>query len=480
MADSTREWSTPSTLAALVGTAAIFAYYRSATFMGAVFADASAAGSAAGWAVSPLMPLVALALSIAFMLRGERPLPTFITASLLTLVVSCLGALGVALGLLVHTGLLPWGWTFAAALLCAISFVYATILWGVHLCGMGTVRMVGTIVVGYMLAFGIFVLTRQTPAIQTFALLIPLASTLPWLLCPHAPGVAPWTRSDAKATLRSPLLWLLLILLAASSAVRSLVGEGGPPSLFRTWTCAILSGSLVVAWVAGTALGRRRSNNPEPSVLRALALCGALLGVVFLAGVFPYLVQGQQASVYLVASARAAMDALWIVAVCAWVHHNHLPAVPAFLAWGCCAWALQWLECYWALPHLLFGEAAVMPQAVVAAAVLLLALALLALCGLLLLPTLRNAPGTSPTAEATSEEKTPDRLTELGLTPREAEVALLFSQGFSIGGVAERLGMGKSTAQSHSKAIYRKLGIHTKDELIALVAGEEREPGEKA
>lgn len=479
MADSTRKWSVPSTLAALVGTAAIFAYYRSATFMGAVFADASTVEGAAGWAVSPLMPLVALALAVAIMACGERPLPTSLSAPPLTVAVGCLGALGVALGLLVRTGLLPWGWTCMAAVLCAVAFVYATILWGAHLCAMGTVRMVGTIVVGYMVAFGVFVVTRQTPAIQTCALLIPLASTLPWLLCPSTPETVPWTRASARATLHSPLLWLLLILLAASSAVRSLVGEGGPPSVFRTWTCAVLSGSLVIAWGVGAALGARNPGNQETLVLRALALCGVLLGVVFLVGVFPYLAQGQETSVYLVASARAAMDALWIVAVCAWVRHNHLPAVPAFLAWGCCAWALQWLECYWALPHLLFGEANVLPQAVVAAAVLLLALALLALCGLLLLPTLRHAPGDTP-AETAPQEKAPHRLAELGLTPREAEVALLFSQGFSIGGVAERLGMGKSTAQSHSKAIYRKLGIHTKDELIALVAGEERELGEKA
>mgnify|MGYP000396782421 CR=1 FL=1 len=48
---------------------------------------------------------------------------------------------------------------------------------------------------------------------------------------------------------------------------------------------------------------------------------------------------------------------------------------------------------------------------------------------------------------------------------------MLFAQGFSIGSVAEKLGIERSTAQSHSKAVYRKLGIHTKDELIALVQG---------
>ena len=53
-----------------------------------------------------------------------------------------------------------------------------------------------------------------------------------------------------------------------------------------------------------------------------------------------------------------------------------------------------------------------------------------------------------------------------GLTEREASVALYFAQGFSLGKVAETLCITKSTAQSHIKGAYRKLGIHTKDELI--------------
>lgn len=75
----------------------------------------------------------------------------------------------------------------------------------------------------------------------------------------------------------------------------------------------------------------------------------------------------------------------------------------------------------------------------------------------------------SPVDRGVSAEQ---RLVEgYGLTEREAQVAVLFAEGFSLGAVAERLGMGKSTAQSHSKAIYRKCAIHTKDELIAIVRG---------
>ena len=477
MTKTDRGWSPRATFAALIGTAALFAYYRNATFMGAVFSTAHAQSAIVGWAASPLMPLFALVISAVFLLHGGRGLPAAITGPHAPVIAGCLGSLGAAVGLLVRTGLLPQGCTVIAALLCAGSFVYATVLSGMLLCTMSTARMVGVVVTGYLLAFGLFVAIRQTPAIQACALGVPLASTLPWLVCVQPAPSAPWTRPQAGAALRSPLLWLLLILLAASSAVRSLLGENEPPSTLRTWTCAILSGSLVVAWAVGLAVGSRKPAGPDRTVLHALALCGALLGAVFLAAVFPYLAQEQRSSVYLAASARAALDALWLIAVCAWVVRQQLPVVPAFLMWGVGAWALQWLECYWALPHLLFGGTALQPQVVVAAAVVLLAFGLLALCGLLLAPTLREASATN--AATSSEPAAPaptaaQRLAARGLTPREAEVALLFAQGFSIGGVAERLGMEKSTAQSHSKAIYRKLGIHTKDELIALVANEQR------
>lgn len=52
------------------------------------------------------------------------------------------------------------------------------------------------------------------------------------------------------------------------------------------------------------------------------------------------------------------------------------------------------------------------------------------------------------------------------LTSREAEVASLFAQGHSMKKVASLLFISMSTAQSHIKSAYRKLDVHSKDELI--------------
>lgn len=63
---------------------------------------------------------------------------------------------------------------------------------------------------------------------------------------------------------------------------------------------------------------------------------------------------------------------------------------------------------------------------------------------------------------------------EAGLSAREFEVFVLFAQGRSMPYIRDVLHISKNTVDSHSKSIYRKLGIHTRQELIdAVQHGEE-------
>lgn len=57
------------------------------------------------------------------------------------------------------------------------------------------------------------------------------------------------------------------------------------------------------------------------------------------------------------------------------------------------------------------------------------------------------------------------------LTAKEEEVLLLLVRGSTISGAAETLGVSMSTAKSHVYHIYQKLGVHTREELAALVEG---------
>lgn len=59
-----------------------------------------------------------------------------------------------------------------------------------------------------------------------------------------------------------------------------------------------------------------------------------------------------------------------------------------------------------------------------------------------------------------------------GLTEREAEVALLFSRGYTLRRVASELGVSESTVSSQVQSTYKKLKIHSKQELIDLLREE--------
>lgn len=55
------------------------------------------------------------------------------------------------------------------------------------------------------------------------------------------------------------------------------------------------------------------------------------------------------------------------------------------------------------------------------------------------------------------------------LTQREQEVMLLIARGRDVPGIAQQLFISSNTVRSHSKNIYKKLGIHSKAELLDLL-----------
>ncbi len=60
-----------------------------------------------------------------------------------------------------------------------------------------------------------------------------------------------------------------------------------------------------------------------------------------------------------------------------------------------------------------------------------------------------------------------------GLSPRETDVLLAFSHGRNVSYLAEQLCLSPNTIRSHSKTLYTKLGVHSKQELLNLVENAE-------
>lgn len=58
---------------------------------------------------------------------------------------------------------------------------------------------------------------------------------------------------------------------------------------------------------------------------------------------------------------------------------------------------------------------------------------------------------------------------ERGLTDREIQIMIYICQGFSKGFIAQELGLAENTVRWHSKNLYEKLEIHSKQELLKMV-----------
>jgi DNA-binding CsgD family transcriptional regulator len=57
------------------------------------------------------------------------------------------------------------------------------------------------------------------------------------------------------------------------------------------------------------------------------------------------------------------------------------------------------------------------------------------------------------------------------LSEREVEIVSLTYRGYNAKRIADELFIAESTVYTHLKRIYRKLGIHSKQDLIKLVDG---------
>lgn len=82
--------------------------------------------------------------------------------------------------------------------------------------------------------------------------------------------------------------------------------------------------------------------------------------------------------------------------------------------------------------------------------------------------------GTGSTQDASRERSPLKACQELapryGLTEREVQICALVAQGNTLDAVADHLGLSAHTVRSYSKDLYRKLGVHKKQEVVDLVA----------
>lgn len=55
-----------------------------------------------------------------------------------------------------------------------------------------------------------------------------------------------------------------------------------------------------------------------------------------------------------------------------------------------------------------------------------------------------------------------------GLSEREIEISVLFIEGLSASSIAKRLFISESTVRFHLQNVYRKFGVHSRQDLISI------------
>lgn len=78
-------------------------------------------------------------------------------------------------------------------------------------------------------------------------------------------------------------------------------------------------------------------------------------------------------------------------------------------------------------------------------------------------------PKVSPEEFASIDERCDRLAAERGLTAREADVLKLLAKGRSKSYIAETLFISENTVRGHARRLYAKLGVHTRDELQAML-----------
>jgi|LFRM01.1.fsa_nt_gb two-component system response regulator DevR len=82
-----------------------------------------------------------------------------------------------------------------------------------------------------------------------------------------------------------------------------------------------------------------------------------------------------------------------------------------------------------------------------------------------LVPAIMTRAAAADQHQLALREIDPDRV----LTPTEGRVSLLAAEGLSNQGIAARLSMSENTVKAHLQRVFRKLGIHSREELAARV-----------
>lgn len=292
--------------------------------------------------------------------------------------------------------------------------------------------------------------------------------------CPIVAGAA-WgvARRDTRRRLvprekgaGQPAVALLVLFTVVAGVVRGMghavlevPGHGAPQRLFSI--------ALAVLLVVALLFEARRQGT------RALAGAWVLVALALLVGLLVLAYMGQEAydvGTDIIVTSRVFLSFLLWLALSRSAGEQGTDA--RFGQWFCATEGVSWFLGYCGVP---LWAAAVGADLTGYAGLMALGLLVVLIAGVLVsaaVPGFGQGQRTFADSESRREAACAAIASRHGLTPREAEVMELISRGHSLDRVAESLVVSTSTVQTHVKNLYRKTGLHSKQEVIDAVDAE--------
>lgn len=387
---------------------------------------------------------------------------------------SLAASLGAALVLapLQGTTLALWVARLGASAVPIFWFIVVTFAWGRVIIGESARRGMGIAVLSFAASIAVtFCSMLPNPLGNAVIVFTPFATSVLWWLASGTGEEPP--ASHRLADLKNaqiPTFVICGLFLCGAGFAHDFANYSDSLSIASPFTqaSALLTSATCAALLSLALLISSRSSNADRMFIvawstLALAFFGCLFATVL--GVFA---QPQQAGSILGAVFMGFKLLLWIFTTNV-ARNSQVSSTTAFSILYLPLNMLMLIVIGTALPVMLqFGDAAVTTSA--HGIILALAFVLVAAAFVFFIryaPTITEAVLDS--AKSTSNYETLSEVArEHGLTARETEIALLVSQGYSAKTIAEMLYVSPETIRTHTKRIYRKLGVHSKDDVIRL------------
>ena len=281
-------------------------------------------------------------------------------------------------------------------------------------------------------------------------------------------GTAPVDREISQPRAFVPLghrlfAYFLAFGVAYGFALRTGGGQGSMTSNALA-ACAMLAVALYCV-----ALGRPPRADALFRLSFLLVLCGFLLVLV-----------GSALASKLLVTGFLCFELLVWMAVCSVARRSAADAVPA-IAWGTAAsYAGIFLGAQLGMVETWLATRDATAGALLVAAVLasIVTYVVFTLGGFSIDATLDAVERDAPVPEPIPAERLVDAFdarcdeisADAGLTPREDQVMRLLARGNNAQHVTEELCVSRNTVKFHARNVYAKLGVHSQQELIDLVA----------